>query len=426
MIGQRQFEVPLWLWVAVPLAWMLYAGYSATIYLGIAKRPDEYFLLTMKLCAGGALAGFILSDLVRRSILPWYDLIVLAVASFAASSLAIDGLTAAVGDLSQTLARFAIDVALSVKKADNFGVHLVFAASAVVVLACGLILALLLTIASRYLLGLPLWTADTRGEILANLVSAYVWITIAFGGYLAIRSSYQVLLGHPSSAVPRWLPVVGACLAAIAALALQLWLAQRYRRSELNPRHGLKVWALAAACVFAWFYSPGIFGQTGFRLMNNQVRPALRTLYFLPTPDIAVAGYRVRVPYHDVKVFIGPAMPDGATSFVVVPLPDEYGLSSISRNPQVHIARREITLREMTRFFWFDSRKELGEMQAARRGEDAVVRVPLGVIAGLAFRSDEYPLVDVRLIGFDAAVPTEAAEQALRRFLRERLQRTNG
>ena len=119
-------------------------------------------------------------------------------------------------------------------------------------------------------------------------------------------------------------------------------------------------------------------------------------------------------------------MPDGATSFVVVPLPDAYGLSSISRNPQVHIARRDITLREMTRFFWFDSRKELGEMQAARRGEDAVVRVPLGVIAGLAFRSDEYPLVDVRLIGFDAAVPTEAAEQALRRFLRERLQRVSG
>jgi len=119
-------------------------------------------------------------------------------------------------------------------------------------------------------------------------------------------------------------------------------------------------------------------------------------------------------------------MPDGATSFVVVPLPDAYGLNSISRNPQVHIARRDITLREMTRFFWFDSRKELGEMQAARRGEDAVVRVPLGVIAGLAFRSDEYPLVDVRLVGFDAAVPTETAEQALRRFLRERLQRVSG
>jgi hypothetical protein len=119
-------------------------------------------------------------------------------------------------------------------------------------------------------------------------------------------------------------------------------------------------------------------------------------------------------------------MPDGATSFVVVPLPDAYGLSSISRNPQVHIARRDITLREMTRFFWFDSRKELGEMQAARRGEDAVVRVPLGAIAGLAFRSDEYPLVDVKLIGFDAAVPTESAEQALRQFLRERLQRVSG
>jgi hypothetical protein len=207
---------------------------------------------------------------------------------------------------------------------------------------------------------------------------------------------------------------------------VQLRLAHHVRRDEFNHRQNLKVGVLAAVCAFAWFFSPGIFGYTGFRLMNEQVRPALRTLYLLPTPDIAVAGYRVRVPYHDLKVFIGPAMPDDATSFVVVPLPDAYGLSSISRTPQVHIARRDITLREMTRFFWFDSRKELAEMQAARRGEDAVVRVPLGVIAGLAFRSDEYPLVDVRLIGFDAAVPTETAEQALRRFLRERLQRVNG
>lgn len=86
-IGPRQFEVPMWLWVAVPLAWAIYAAYGSIIYLRIANLPDGYFLLTMKLGAGGALAGFFFSDLARRSILPWYDLIVLAVASFAASSL---------------------------------------------------------------------------------------------------------------------------------------------------------------------------------------------------------------------------------------------------------------------------------------------------------------------------------------------------
>jgi hypothetical protein len=422
-IGQRQFEVPLWLWVAVPLAWAMYAAYGATIYLRIASHSDGYFLLSMKLCAGGALAGFILSDLARRSILPWYDLIVLALASFAASSLAIDGLVIVVEETPSIIAGLAMRAAISIG-AGYDGARLLFAASTVVLLGCGLILALLLTIASRYVLGLPLWAADTRREFRASLVGAYVWLAIAFGGYLVIRSAYQLPLGHP--AVPRWLPVAAACLSAIAALAVQLSLAYRVRRTEFHPRHSLKVGALAAACAFAWFYSPDIFGQTGFWVMNNQVRPALRTLHVLPTPVIAVAGYRVDVPYQDVKVFIGPAMPDGATSFVVVPLPDEYGLTSTSRNPQVHIARRDITLREMTRFFWFDSRKELGEMQATRRGEDAVVRVPLGVMDGLAFRSDEYPLVDVRLIGFDKATPTEVAEQALRRFLRERLQRVSG
>jgi hypothetical protein len=116
-------------------------------------------------------------------------------------------------------------------------------------------------------------------------------------------------------------------------------------------------------------------------------------------------------------------MPDGETSYVKVPLPDGYGLTSARRNPHVSISRRDITPREMSRGFWFDSRKELGEMQAAQPGKDAVVRVPFGVIDGLAFRSDGYPLVDIRLIGFDAAVSTEAAEQALRRFLQERVRR---
>ena len=418
-IGQRELEVPLWLWVVVPLAWMIYAAYGATIYLGIATHPDAYFLLTMRLCAGGALAGYILADLARRSTLPWYDLIVLAVASFAASSLAIDGLTVAVGDTSRTLAGLAINAAVSVGATD-VGVQLLFAVSTVVLLGCGLILALLLTFASRYLLGLPLRTADSRREFWTNLAGAYAWLTIAIGGYLVIRSSYQLPLGHPASAVPRWLPVAGACLSAIAALAVQLWLADRMRRTEPNPRAGLKVWALAAVCVLAWFYSPGLFGHTGFRLMNDQLRPALRALHVLPTPAIAVADYRVDVPYHDVQVAKGPAMPDGKPSYVGVPLPDAYGLTSVSRNPRVFIVRRDITLQEMSRL-WFDPRKELGE--AARSGKDAVVRVPLGPIGGLAFRSDEYPLVDIHLIGFDAETSTETVEQALRRFLRERLQR---
>ena len=418
-VGQREFEVALWLWVAVPLASVIYAVYGTDVFLPRFGVPDEAFFLTVRRCATAALAGFLIADLSRRARLPWYDLIVLGLASFAAASLSIDWLTTVVRETTGSVAGFVISIAGSVEPG-SVGAFLLTVVRIVVPLCCGLILALVVTIASRYLLSLPLRAADTRREFRANLGGAYVWLAIGIVGYGAIRSVWTL------GPVPRWLSFTAASLGVLAALAVQLWLAHRVRRDELNPRHSLKVGALAAACAFAWFYSPGVFGQAGFRLMNNQVRPALRALHVLPTPDIAVAGYRVDVPYHDVKVFKGPAMPDGATSFVVVPLPDEYGLNSISRNPQVHIARRDITPREMTRFFWFDSRKELGEMQTARRGEDAVVRVPLGVIAGLAFRSDEYPLVDVRLVGFDAAVATETAEQALRRFLRERLQRVSG
>ena len=418
-IGQRQFEVPLWLWVAVPLAWVIYAISGADVLLPRFGVPDETFFLTVRRCATAALAGFLIADLARRARLPWYDLIVLGLASFAASSLSIDWLTTVVRETTGNVAGFVISIAGSVEPG-SVGAFLLTVVRIVVPLCCGLILALLLTIASRYLLGLPLRASEFKREFWANLGGAYVWLAIGIVGYGAIRSAWMLGPG------PRWLPFTAASLGVLGALAVQLRLAHRARREERNPRHSLKVGALAAACAFAWSYSPGIFGQTGFRFMNNQVRPALRALYILPTPVIAVAGYRVDVPYHDVKVFNGPAMPDGATSFVVVPLPDEYGLTSTGHNPQVHIARRDITSREMTRFFWFDSRKELGEMQAARAGKDAVVRVPLGVIAGLAFRSDEYPLVDVRLVGFDAAVATETAEQALRRFLRERLQRVSG
>ena len=418
-IGQREFEVPLWLWVAVPLAWVVYAIYGADVLLPRFGVPDETFFLTVRRCATAALAGFLIADLARRASLPWYDVIILALASFAASSLSVDWLTAVVREAPGSLAGLVISIAGSVEPG-SVGAFLLAVIRVVVPLCCGLVLALLLTVTSRYLLGVPLRAVDTLREFLANLGGVYVWLAIGIVGYGAIRSAWTLGL------VPRWLPFTAAGLGVLAALAVQLWLAHRVRRDELNPRPGLKVWALAAACAFAWFYSPGVFGHAGFKLMNNQVRPALRALHVLPTPDIAVAGYRVDVPYHDVEVRKGLPMPDGAPSFVTVPLPDEYGLTSTSRNPQVQIARRDITMREMIRFFWFDSRKELGEAQAARPGADAVVRVPLGVIAGLAFRSDEYPLVDVRLIGFDAAVPTEAAELALRRFLRERLQRVSG
>jgi hypothetical protein len=64
-------------------------------------------------------------------------------------------------------------------------------------------------------------------------------------------------------------------------------------------------------------------------------------------------------------------------------------------------------------------------MKAAEPGNDAVVRFA-GPRGAIGLRSDDYPEIDIQLTDFDSIVSTEVAEQALRRFLRERLQRVSG
>jgi hypothetical protein len=61
----------------------------------------------------------------------------------------------------------------------------------------------------------------------------------------------------------------------------------------------------------------------------------------------------------------------------------------------------------------------------AEPGKDAVVRFA-GPRGSIGLRSDDYPEVDIQLGDFDPAVSTETAEQAVRGFLRERLQRVSG
>ena len=284
-IGQRQFEVPLWLWVAVPLAWVIYAISGADVLLPRFGVPDETFFLTVRRCATAALAGFFIADLARRARLPWYDLTVLGLASFAVSSLSIEWLTTMLRETPESVAGHVISIAGSVEPG-SAGALLLLIVRIVVPLFCGLILALLLTIASRYLLGLPLRAMDTRPEFRANLGGAYIWLAIVIVCYSAIRSVWTL------GSVPRWLPFSAASLGVLTALAVQLWLAHRVRREERNPRHSLKVGALAAACAFAWFFSPGIFGHAGFRLMNDRfVRRCAHCtscqLPTLPLPDIA-------------------------------------------------------------------------------------------------------------------------------------------
>jgi hypothetical protein len=420
-VGQREFEVPLWLWVAVPLALVIHAAHGSIAYGIDTFNPDSFYLSVVRQCAAASLAGFLMIDLARRSNTPWYGLPFLLLASLAASSLAVGWLNTALTETARTLVGLAIGAAVGRGGTALVGLVL-WAIMLAVPLFSGIALALAFTFASRFLLGLPLWTRDTRGEFWANLGGVFLWLTVALGGYLAIRSSYGIALGYPASAVPKWLPFVAACLAALAATAVHLWLAYRFRKNELNSRDGIRVWPLAAICVAAFAYNPGAFGITGFRIMYDYVRPTLRAAHVLPTPELVIAGYRVDVPFHDFKTRHGEAMPDGKASYVSVPLPVEYGLTSPTSRPTVFIYRRDITLQQ-TSTYWIDRRKALEEMQMKQPGQDAVIRFP-GPRGALAFRTDEYPEVDF-MLDFDAAISSEAAEQALRRFVRERLRRTN-
>ena len=95
-----------------------------------------------------------------------------------------------------------------------------------------------------------------------------------------------------------------------------------------------------------------------------------------------------------------------------------------SIRPRYTIYRRDITLQQ-TSTWWTDRRKLLENAKAAEPGKDAVVRFA-GPRGSIGLRSDDYPEVDIQLGDFDPAVSTVTAEQAVRGFLRERLQRVSG
>jgi hypothetical protein len=226
-IGQRQFDVPLWLWLAIPFAWTIYAVYGATRY-GIDRfNPDSFYLSIVRQCATGALAGFLSVDLARRSIVPWYGLPFLFAASYVASSLAIILLSSAEYQTARVVSGFAISLAASVGGGGAAALLLLIVPIAVPLLG-GVLLALAFTIVSRLLIGAPIWVADMRREFWANLGAAMLWLAAAFGGYIAIRSA----LGSSLSTASGWLPLTAAVAGALVAVAIHLWLAFRFRRDE--------------------------------------------------------------------------------------------------------------------------------------------------------------------------------------------------
>src|SRR5262245_36938534 len=98
-IGQRELEVPMWMWAAVPFAFIALAVHESTKYGGIGTEPDVYYLRIVTQCAVASVAGFLLMDLMRRARTPWYGLPFLLMASFAASTIAIGWLNGAMREL---------------------------------------------------------------------------------------------------------------------------------------------------------------------------------------------------------------------------------------------------------------------------------------------------------------------------------------
>ena len=420
-IGQRELEVPVWMWAAVPFAFVALAAHESTKYGGIGTEPDVYYLRIVTQCAVASIAGFLLMDLMRRARTPWYGLPFLLMASFAASTIAIGWLSGAMQELVAVVVGAAITAAGGRGGSGAAGLLLIGITVGTPLVAT-VLLTLLFTLVSRFLAGLSLWSRDARRELRANLGAMVLWLVVAFGGYIAIRSSFGLARGFSAAAAgPRWVPVGAAIVAAALATAVHLALARRARRGEVIERHGLKVWLLAAICMAAFFYNASLYGFTAYRFMQDQVRPALRALHVLPTPVLSIASYVLDVPYHDNRTKLGKAMPDGKASYAYAPLPSEYGLSSDKLRPTVFVYRRDITLQE-TSTNWIDRRKAIEEKQAKDPGKDAVIRSP-GPRGPLALRSDQYPDVDFMLGDLDASIASDVAEQALRRFIREHLRR---
>jgi hypothetical protein len=420
-LGQRELEVPLWLWAAIPFAFIVYGLYDGTSYIRFGDDCDRQYLAIVRQLAAPALAGFLTIDLIRRSMTPWYGAPLVLLASLAASKIAIDWLSGGFWDIATTVTGLAISAAGSRGGAGIAGLILVTIMLGVPFLS-GLMLSLLFTIGERFVAGLPVFARDTRREFWANLAGAFVWLALATGGYVAIRSWFGLQYGFGASgAVPSWLPKVAAVFAAVAATALHLRVAHRSRRRQFLVRGSLRISALAVLCVAALIYQPAVFGATGRTLTYDYIRPALRAVHVLATPALTVANYEADVPFHDFKTRQGTPMPDGKPSSLLVPLPAEYGLTSTMSHPTVFILRRDITLQQVSSF-WMDRRKALDDMQSKQPGADAVIWSS-SPRSALALRTDDYPDVDFEVTDLDAATSSDVAEQALRRFLRERLRR---
>lgn len=278
VFGERNLPVPLWLWIGVPIAFLAYKAGDTWLLTHRSWSPDRDYLFFVRTLAVGSVSGFALADIARRGRMPWYFLPVLFLGSIVGIGLLVDWVASSQTVVAGSLAALAIGAANG-RGSGGVGMLWVFMAAGPLLFA--FMCAFALTAATRILLGLPLLSRDGCRELLANVLSAFVWFALGLGGYLAIRSFWGLALGHPATAVPGWLPYMAGVAAAAVATAFQLLLAGVIGRGEATMGNGRWLLVVATLCAIVFWFRPYAFGSPGVRTYVALL-PVIRAAHLTP------------------------------------------------------------------------------------------------------------------------------------------------
>jgi hypothetical protein len=423
-IGRREYVISPWFEAVVPLMFGLYAALrvASSRYFDFGIPASDFgYVYDVTQIASGAIAGFFLIDLARRSVNTWYAFAMLAFFSLIVSAVAIDTFRRFSSFSALMSFKAAIGAAVTPNHAAiGFLPMSMFVGPILFLLLMAIGIALLLTLGGRMVAGLPMSRLDTLRDCGANMAGALIWVTLGLSAFFAIRT---IVAGFPPG-FANWIALVIALAVAITAARVHLLIVRRVRTGANAVRGSLRTWAAVLVCLGILFYSPYTYGIPGVRLLYDYVRPALRAVHVLPTPSLSVAGYTVSVPFHDLNTTVSREMPDGSPSQVSVPLPGQYGLAGLPS--RVNIRRRDVPPPTPSSLLYgaVDLSKELKAVQDKAPDRDAVLLMSTTRYTELAMRLVDYPDVDVILRDFDRSTTRENAEQALRRFLHYCVRRT--
>lgn len=419
-IGRREYIISPRVELVAPLACGLYSALRLAMspYFGMTASNFN-FVGDVTHIASGIIAGFVFVDLARRSVVTWYALPVLAFLSWTVSTLAMDLFRYWSSLSTFTWLKFSIGAAL-VPRGSSIGFlpMILVGGPIVFLLLVAVGIALVLTLGSRLVAGLPLWPRDTLRDCGANVAGALIWVILGLSAFFAVRPIVAIF----PSGLANWISLAVALAVAIAAALAHLLIVRRTRPEPSPARSSMRSWLAVLICLGILLCSPFTYGVTGTRLLYDHVRPALRAVHVLPTPLLGVAGYTVDVPFHDLRTYVKREMPDGSPSQVTVPLPSRYGLVEPAFI-RVEIRRRDAPPGELVIHGAVDQSKKLKEVQDEAPDHDAVLVMSTAQHTKLAMRLIDYPDVDISLIGFDRSTTPEIAEQALRRFLQDSVHR---